>query len=83
MLYQSIQKGNVYLIDEIGKMEMFSTLFEKAMISLLGQINQTTESLVIATVPTKSLSLSDKFKNHPLSQTFTVLIYFGLFFFKI
>jgi hypothetical protein len=55
-------------------MEMFSTLFEKSMINLLGQMNQTSESLVIATVPTKSLSLSDKFKSHPFSQSFTVLI---------
>lgn len=74
LIQKSNQKGSVYVIDEIGKMEMFSSLFEKSMIKLLGQIDQAAECLVIATVPTKSLSLSDKFKSHPLSQLFTVFI---------
>lgn len=55
-------------------MEMFSNLFERSMITLLEQV-KTVDCLILATVPTKSLSLSDKFKNHPLAQLITVILF--------
>ena len=52
-------------------MEMFSTSFEKAMIEMLQKINEL-NFLLVATVPVKSLKLSDKFKENPLSKIFEV-----------
>lgn len=53
---------------------MFSNLFERSMINLLEQV-KTADCLILVTVPTKSLSLSDKFKNHPLAQLNTVILF--------
>ena len=52
-------------------MESFSSSFEKSIVSMLEEIKKS-DSLIIATVPVKSISLADKFKTHQLAQLFTV-----------
>lgn len=54
-------------------MESFSSSFEKSIVSMLEEIKKS-DSLIIATVPVKSISLADKFKTHQLAQLFTVNI---------
>ncbi|RNA31619.1 cancer-related nucleoside-triphosphatase -like protein [Brachionus plicatilis] len=61
----------VYLVDEIGKMESYSKEFERLVSDMMLKIN-TDNFILVATVPNRSLSLSDKLKGHPLSKTFTV-----------
>jgi hypothetical protein len=67
-------ESNIYIVDEIGKMEIASSKFEIAMADMLQNIDNE-NFMIIATVPTKSLKLSDMFKNSPRSKMFTVSIY--------
>jgi nucleoside-triphosphatase THEP1 len=66
-----MDSSKLYIIDEIGKMEMFSFSFEKALVELLKNIEKN-NFLVLATVPLKSLKLSDMFKTNSRSKIFTV-----------
>lgn len=59
------------MIDEVGKMEMFSHQFERSLQNIMAKIFDK-RFLLIATVPSKNLSLSDKLKSHPCSKLFTV-----------
>ena len=52
-------------------MEVFSKSFEKSMNEMLEKVDKE-NFFVIATVPIKSLKLSDDFKNHPSSQIFMI-----------
>ena len=70
IFFKQIQNGHIYIYDEIGKMESFSSSFEKSIVSMLEEIKKS-DSLIIATVPVKSISLADKFKTHQLAQLFT------------
>lgn len=53
-------------------MESFSKEFERSILNLLQKISSE-NFLVVATVPSKNLSLSDKLKTHHLSKLFTVI----------
>lgn len=66
--------GAIYFIDEIGKMESFSKEFERLVLKILQKID-TDNVMLVATVPSRNLSLADKVKGHSLSQTFTVNIW--------
>lgn len=59
------------MIDEVGKMEMFSNQFERSVQNIMQKISGQ-KFLFIATVPRKNLSLSDKLKSHPCSKLYTV-----------
>jgi hypothetical protein len=72
-----LESNVIYIVDEIGKMEIVSSKFEIAMADMLQNIDNE-NFMIIATVPTKSLKLSDMFKNSPKSKIFTVSIYFFL-----
>ena len=69
-----LESNVIYIVDEIGKMEITSSKFEIAMADMLQNIDNE-NFMIIATVPTKSLKLSDMFKNSPRSKMFTVSIY--------
>lgn len=72
----SLRKRNektIYLIDEIGKMESFSSSFERETLKLLGTVD-VGKFIIVATVPIRNMSLSDKFKSHPLSKLYTVTV---------
>ena len=69
-----LESNVIYIVDEIGKMEIASSKFEIAMADMLQNIDNE-NFMIIATVPTKSLKLSDMFKNSPRSKMFTVSIY--------
>ncbi|CAF0813195.1 unnamed protein product [Brachionus calyciflorus] len=70
-IFKDISQRCICIIDEIGKMEATSKNFERLMLNLLDKVS-TENFLIIATVPTSYLSLSDKFKQHPKSKIFEV-----------
>jgi len=53
---------------------MFSLKFEKSMTDLLQKIEED-KCLILATVPVKTLKMSDKFKNNSRSKVFMVSFY--------
>lgn len=60
------------MIDEIGKMEMFSKTFIKLIDQMIAKV-ETQKFIFIATVPTKPLRLADKLKDLPFSRIFEVI----------
>ncbi len=53
-------------------MEMLSTLFERIVVEMMSKIDDQ-NFLIVATVPSKSLTLPDKLKSHSSSKLFTVI----------
>ena len=54
-------------------MESFSAKFDKTIADLVKHIESSDSShILLATVPSKSLPISDKIKSHHLSRLFTV-----------
>lgn len=64
------QKKGVLIIDEVGKMELFSKKFEDAVASLFKNSN----IQILATVPVKGPYFVETLKKHPNCQLFTVSI---------
>ncbi len=69
----TITKGEVSIIviDEIGKMELFSDKFKSAVEGAFGQTN----SVVLATIPVpkgKPIQFVEKIRNMPGAKLFTV-----------
>ena len=72
LILKKRNEKTIYLIDEIGKMESFSSSFERETLKLLGTVD-VGKFIIVATVPIRNMSLSDKFKSHPLSKLYTVI----------
>ena len=67
----------MYVIDEIGKMELLSAKFKSSMRQLIDKIN--TENIVLfASVPlhssSKALEIVENLKRHPKATLYTVII---------
>ncbi len=62
------------MIDEIGKMEVFSNSFQTSINQILNNLNSK-NILLVATVPNKPLAFSDKIKSNQLSKVITVRCY--------
>lgn len=54
-------------------MESFSKEFERSILNMMLKIN-TDNFFLVATVPLRNLTLSDKIKAHPLAKIFTVSV---------
>lgn len=64
-ILEAVEKNKVIIIDEIGKMEMFSEKFKKAVISALDSKNK-----VLGTIKLTPSSFTDKIKNRKDTKIF-------------
>lgn len=68
---KDVGSKQIVIIDEIGKMESFSSKFERIVTDMMLNVHMQ-DFLMLATVPVRSLSISDKLKSHPFAKLFIV-----------
>jgi len=66
-IQRAVQKHDIVIIDEIGKMELFSECFRRAVIEAIHS-----EKLVLGTIMLKSHSWADKIKQYPAVELILV-----------